>query len=188
MKWPTIPGIASKTVSQGALWLLLWAAAQPITEHGGNNRGDWPDFFNESVGLRKEGAYPWCTSSMFCAFEESARQKGVPNPFPKTAKAVSVVDYVRAHHPEWFVSNPQEADVCILDHGKAWASELNTGARLTDNGHCCMAISTVDGDVSGNTNGAGSRDGDRVAVKEWPDGGDPAAVHGGVVLAWIRFG
>lgn len=183
--WPQIPDLQSKTLKQAALWLLMWAAAQPITEHGGNNRGDWPDFFNASIGLDPKGAYPWCTSALYCAFKEAARQKGVPNPFPKTAKAVSV--YTLANEG-YRVVNPSAGDVGILDHGKEWASELSSGGRLTDNGHCLMAIATVDGDVSGNTNGAGSRDGDRFAVKMWPDGGDPSAVHGGVLLpCWLDF-
>ncbi len=185
MIWPAIPDVESKTLKQAALWLMMWAAAQPITEVGGNNRGPWPDFFNTSVGLDPKGAYPWCTSSMYCAFKEAARQKNMVSPFPKTAKAVSV--YTLAE-PICRVVNPTPGCVGILDHGKAWASELGTGARLTDNGHCLMAIDPATGDVSGNTNGAGSREGDRFAVKLWPDGGDPSAVHGGVLLpCWLDF-
>lgn len=182
--WPTIPDLDSKTLKQAALWLFMWAAAQPITEHGGNNRGEWPDYFNAAVGLDPAGAFPWCTSSAFCIFREAARQKRMVNPFPKTAKAVSV--YTLAE-PICRLVNPAPGCIGILDHGKAWASELGTGARLTDNGHCLMATDPATGDVSGNTNATGSRDGNCVAVKQWPDGGDPSAVHGGILIGWLDF-
>lgn len=184
MNWPAIPGVESMTLKQAALWLCMWSVAQHIQEVGGNNRGPWPDFYATSVGLDPAGAYPWCTDAMYCVFREASRQKRMVNPFPKTAKAVSVYTLTE---PICRVSNPTPGCVGVLDHGKAWASELQSGARLTDNGHICMAIDPATGDVSGNTNGAGSREGDRWAVKQWPDGGDPAAVHGGILIGWLDF-
>jgi hypothetical protein len=187
--FPAIPNVDKLTLQQAALWLFQWFVAQGVKENGVNNRGAWVDYFNARVGLPvptdpREPGYPWCTSSAFCLFEEAARQKGLDNPFPKTGKAVEV--YNRAE-PICRVSNPRAGSIIILDHGKAWASELGTGARLTDSGHCCMANAAVAGDLSGNTNGGGSREGDRFFEHPWPDGGDAAAVHGGVIVGILDF-
>jgi len=172
------------TLSRAALWLCRWSVEQKIHESGGNNRGPWPDYYAQSVGLDPAGAYPWCTDGMYCVFREAARQKRLVNPFPRTAKAVSV--YTLAE-PICRVSNPTPGCVGVLDHGKKWAAELGSGQRLTDNGHIVIANETLTGDLSGNTNASGSREGNCWAEKLWPDGGDPAATHGGVLLAWLDF-
>lgn len=180
--WPTIPDVGSKTLKEAALWLVMWSVAERIAEVGGNNRGPWPDYYAQAVGLDPAGAFPWCTDGMYCCFREAARQKGLTNPFPKTAKAVSVWTLTE---PICRIVNPILGAVGVLDHGKKWASELGSGERLTDNGHIVIACADGASDASGNTNSAGSREGNCWAVKTWPDGGDPAAVHGGIVIGWL---
>lgn len=187
--WPTILGATTKTLQAVALELFVWCAAEGIRENGVNNRGAWPDFFNASVGLRvptdpKVAGFPWCTSSCWCIFEEAARQKGYANPMLKTGKAVEVRNRAPA---ACLVSNPRPGSVIILDHGTQWIDQLGGGERLTDSGHCCIANAAVSGDLSGNTNLAGSRDGNAMAEKLWPDGGDAAAVHGGVIVGVYDF-
>ena len=182
--WPSIPNVATRTLKDAALWLCEWSVSEGIREAGGNNRGPWPDYYAQAVGLDPAGAYPWCTDAMFCVFREAARQKGLVNPFPKTAKAVSVWTFAE---PICRVTNPTPGCVGVLDHGRAWASELGSGQRLTDNGHIVICGRDVASDLSGNTNDAGSRDGNCWARKQWPDGGDPAAVHGGMVIGWLDF-
>lgn len=188
LAWPRIRDVESKTLSAVALELCLWCVAQGICEVGGANRGPWVDEYNRAVGLDPAGAYPWCTSGMYCCFREAARQKRVVNPFPKTAKAVSV--YTLAD-PVCRISNPVPGAVGVLSHGRAWASEMGGRRRLTDNGHVVIA-SGFDGPAltacaSANTNAAGSREGNRWANKTIPDGGGPETVHGGTLLCWFNF-
>jgi hypothetical protein len=177
------------TLQQAALWLYTWAVAQKIRESGGPNRGPWPDMFNRAVGLNVPAdpaarGFPWCTSAGYSIFAEAARQKRVANPFPRTAKAVEV--WNRAPK-ECRDSNPAPGAWFVCDHGIEWAAELDDGGRLTDNGHGGVANAAVSGDLSANTNAAGSRDGNAIAEHAWPDGGDPAAVHGGVLVGWLHF-
>jgi len=185
--WPQIENPDAKTISQVALELALWSVAKGIREVGGNNRGPWPDYYAETVGLDPKGAYPWCTSALYCIFREAARQKRVNNPFPHTAKAVEVwnVVYNDPVLRACIDPNPAPGRIYLLDHGKAWASELGSGKRLTDNGHAGICSTVVDlscGDeASANTNGAGSREGDRWAIHH----GTPEVSHGGVLLGWI---
>lgn len=182
--WPRIADVDRKTLGEVALELALSRVTARVREAGGNNRGPEIDEYARAVGLDPAGAFPWCTSGGFCVFEEAARQKGVANPFPRTAKAVEVFN--RADE-RYRASNPTPGAIGVLDHGKALASELGAGKRLTDSGHIVFAMADLAGDVSANTNGGGSREGDRWAIKRWPDGGGPETVHGGLLVAWLDF-
>src|SRR5205085_2396904 len=122
---------ADKTISQLALELAVWAVEQGIREHGGNNRGDWPDHYADELGLDPARALPWCTTGLGSCFREAARQLGVACPFPRTAKAVQVWNASDAVGRD---SNPAPGRVYILDHGRTWAQGLVDG-RLLDNGH-----------------------------------------------------
>jgi hypothetical protein len=184
LSWPPIQDLETKSLQQVALELCIWCVQSGIRESGGANRGPEVDDYARAVGLDPVGAWPWCTDAMYCVFREAARLKGMTNPFPKTAKAVSVWNLA---DKACRASNPKPGSVGVLDHGKAWASELGTRNRLTDNGHIVIANAAVNGDISGNTNLAGSREGNAWGEHLWPDGGDPAAVHGGIVIGWLDF-
>lgn len=182
ISWPVIVDPDKKTISQVAMELGMWSYAMRIREVGGNNRGEWPDLYARSVGLEPIKAYPWCTSAWYAIYAEAARQKKVRNPFPRTARAVSVWDLI---DPICRDSNPGVGAHYILDHGKDWASELGTGKRLTDNGHFGTCVE-LDGpncktELSANTNRDGSREGD----SWWIHAGTPEVSHGGRLLGWI---
>lgn len=182
--WPRIAIVDTKTLGEVALELALSRVTARVREVGGRNRGEEVDEYARAVGLDPADAHPWCTSAAFCVYREAARQKRMPNPFPCTAKAVEVFN--RADE-RYRASNPTPGAIGVLDHGKTWAAELGTGKRLTDSGHIVFAMADLAGDVSANTNAEGSREGDRWAIKRWPDGGGPETVHGGVLLAWYDF-
>jgi hypothetical protein len=192
-KWPTIPGIAGRTVADGAVWLMLYFVGAKVAEGNVANRGDpWVDEFQRVAGLpvpedASRPGFPWCTAMVFACFAESARQKSEANPFPHTARAVSVHDMAP---PGTVIVNPVHGAVFVISHGKAWASELGTGRRLTDNGHLGLVV-LIGGTwhtVSGNTNHAGSREGNAALMKPIPDGGGPESVHGGTLLSYHDFG
>jgi hypothetical protein len=122
-------------------------------------------------------------------FREAARQKGVVSPFPKTAKAVAVYQGPTAADPVCRITNPLHGSVFVLSHGRSWAAELDTGKRLTDNGHIGWDV-LKDGawwSLSANTNAKGSREGTTWNLKAIPDGGGPESAHGGVLLGRLNF-
>lgn len=138
-----------------------------VTEVGGNNRGPRVNQYLASVGL--DPGYSWCASFVFWCFRQAAQQLGIVNPCPRTAGAVRL----------WTLTEPICRDlvpapgaIYVLDHG---------GGK----GHAGIIESIDDegtiSEISGNTNAAGSREGNAVARHI----GSPAAVHGGTLLGYL---
>lgn len=138
-----------------------------VTEVGGNNRGPRVNQYLASVGL--DPGYSWCASFVFWCFRQAAQQLGIVNPCPRTAGAVRL----------WTLTEPICRDlvpapgaIYVLDHG---------GGK----GHAGIIESIDDegtiSEISGNTNAAGSREGNAVARHIGP----PATVHGGTLLGYL---
>lgn len=138
-----------------------------VHEQGGNNRGPEVDQYLAAVGL--DPGFSWCAAWVFWVFRQAAQQLGLVNPCPRTAGAVRL----------WTLTEPICRDlvpapgaIYVLDHG---------GGK----GHAGI-IESIDDEgtiteCSGNTNAAGSREGNAVARHT----GAPATVHGGTLLGYL---
>lgn len=162
-------------------------ARRGICESGGRNRGPEMDRYALQIGLTDLAkGYSWCTSGLYDVFLTASRALGIKCPFPKTAKAVRVFEllYKLCYEP-----NPGIGYVYILDHGTPgdvlteWKND-----RYTDDGHCGIVTALDDVgapyEVSGNTNAAGSREGNQWAEHH----GYPEVSHGGTLLGYLNLG
>lgn len=120
-----------------------------VKEVGGNNRGPRVDEYIEFVGLDPDGAHPWC-----CAFVVWCCYQMVPAlPVAKTASVRKLWEF--AAEKGIVVMSPQRGDI---------------GVRVIGPGknHCFIVYDPYPAlvrTIEGNTNAAGSREGDRVARK-----------------------
>ncbi len=182
-----VEGLAS--VSELAVRRAIARAELPpdFWETTGRNRGPIPDRYARQAGLDPtKGAYAWCTSGLLDAFLEAAAERGVPCPFPKTAKAVHVWQLL---HERCYEPLPARGYIYVLDHGKPgdifkeWQTD-----RYTDDGHIGIVTATdehgeVADEVSANTNAAGSREGNCWAMHH----GTPEVSHGGMLLGYLNL-
>lgn len=133
------------------------------------NSGPRVDEYLSSVGLGP--GYAWCAAFVhWCAAQ--ARPAGGDNPCPRTAGALKLWDMVP---PRCIDVSPESGRVFVLDHGHGL-------------GHVGI-VEEVVGDgtivtVEGNTNGEGSREGDRVARHRWA----PALGGRGTLRGYIDLG
>lgn len=136
----------------------------------GHNSGPEVDRFLASVGL--DPGFAWCASFVFFCFREAAQQLGLVNPVPRTG---GVLKMGRMTEPICRATNPAPGYVYILDHGGGV-------------GHAGIIETTNDDgtvtEVSGNTNEAGSREGNAVAQHT---GTAPEAIHGGTLLYYLNY-
>jgi hypothetical protein len=123
-----------------------------VSEKGGPNRGAMIDEWLRNVYLDPNkgppGGYPWCAAAVSWWCEKGGR------PIRKSASVWRLYD---ANH-QLMVDDPQPGDICI---------RLEKGER-GGKGHCGLYLGTEDGKVKtieGNTNEAGSREGNAVAIK-----------------------
>jgi hypothetical protein len=139
-----------------------------VHEQGGQNCGPEVDLYLASVGL--DPGYAWCAAFVFFCFKKAAAQIGLVNPCPKTASAVKLWTLTE---PICRITAPTPGAIYVLDHG---------GGK----GHAGI-VEQVGGDgtlieISGNTNSAGSREGNAVARHT---GASPEEIHGGRLLGYL---
>lgn len=119
-----------------------------VHEVGGKNRGPQVDEYIKSVGLDPDGQHAWCAAFVcWCV-----RKAG------KSLKQSAKVSRLWELNQDLAVFEPQPGDIAI---------HLNDD----ETGHCGIVDSATETDimsVEGNTNAAGSREGDRVAFKTRP--------------------
>ena len=111
-----------------------------------SNRGKDVEKYLASVGLG--GGYAWCMAYVYWCVSTAAADCGVPNPLYKTGGVLMQWN----QRQNLRVSRPQQGDIFIMDLGK--------GA-----GHCGFVDLAFDDHIytiEGNTNEAGSREGDGV--------------------------
>lgn len=167
------------TLSQEALEIAITYLG--TREQGGNNTGPEVDQFLAAVGLPP--GKPWCASFMFYCFREAAAKMGIKNPCPKSGSAVQL--YLKAD-PKYRVSNPTVGAVYVLDDAplSKWIHATDIPIWAGHTGIVSSLIGTdVDEEISGNTNKAGSREGDTV----WKHQGQPEVSHGGMLLGYLNF-
>lgn len=141
-----------------------------VTEVGGNNRGPQVDQFLASVGLSP--GYAWCASFVFFCFKQAAQQLSLVNPCPRTAGAIKLWTLTE---PICRTTTPTSGCIYVLNHGKG-------------QGHAGIIETVADdgtiSEISGNTNAAGSREGNAVARHT---GASPQAIHGGTLLGYLNL-
>jgi hypothetical protein len=132
---------------------------------GEPNRGPEVDRFLRTVGLDPEkGAYSWCAAFCYTVYKEAAEHLGVVNPCPKTAGVLKMWE-----------RSPVKARV-LMHEARDNPSLIRPGALyVADHGHgkghieiVTAVIPSAVKTIGGNTNGAGSREGDGVYFKERP--------------------
>lgn len=162
------PPVTPATLNEA---MAAWMEAHVGTTETGHNSGPGIDDWLRLVGL--EAGNEWCAATVFAAGHYSAQELGLVNPVPRTAGALKLWTL---SEPLTHVGAPARGRVFVVDHG---------GGK----GHAgvCLSVSPdgVPTSASGNTNAAGSRLGNTLAVHV----GDPTVVHHGVgPTRWIDFG
>ena len=136
---------------------LLSAARATLgtVEEGGKNRGHSIDTWNRDAGAPLGSA--WCAAWVYAMHHEAATILGIPNPCPKTAGALKLWHLApeSARRPL-----PAPGDVFVLDTGDPGGfGHVGIVETVAPDG---MTITTIEG----NTNAAGSREGNCVARHE----------------------
>ncbi len=167
VSWDSLFGEAPVTVEQAPTPLLqavLQTAAgqNGVRETPGQpNRGPQVDLFVRSVGLDPAVGYSWCQAFVYWSFQQSTKALNVANPCVKTAGVLEhwakspVVARVYAKSALDKPDLVRPGAVFIIDHGAG-------------KGHAGLVRSVVSGAINtieGNTNEAGSREGDGVYEK-----------------------
>jgi CHAP domain len=124
-----------------------------VTEHGGENRGPEVERFQRAVDGKARGE-PWCMAFVQFVTGEVCRRLGVRNPLPQSEHCLTVFySTVSAYRSE----KGSPGFVAIWQHGKTSAG--HTGF-VTEPGVVYFRT------IEGNTNSAGSREGDGVYEKK----------------------
>jgi CHAP domain len=148
---------------------ITCAASQVgVTEVGGNNCGPQVELFLAAVGLSR--GFAWCAAFCYWCFRQAAVQMKMTNPCPRTGGGLRLWHLA---DPVCHVYEPARGRIYVLDHGNG-NSHVGIVESVNDDG-------TIT-EISGNTNAAGSREGNAVARHT---GKDPAAIHGGKLLGYL---
>lgn len=110
-----------------------------------------------AVGVHKPA--PWCMAGVYAWFQAAAEACGVSNPCPRTASSqtfwAAVPEHQRHHEP---LPGDVAAFRSVTDHARGHVALVEYNL-VTLPGH----VHTIEG----NSNAAGSRNGDRVAEHDW---------------------
>lgn len=132
-------------ISPLALRVLELAASYIGTTEVGHNRGPLVDHWNQLAGQIPENEPPWCASFVFAMFHDAALELELPNPCPRTASVVQLV----TRWPFPIALIPEPGAVFVL------AGQSHTGLVEAVRGTSLVTL-------EGNTNAAGSREGNSV--------------------------
>jgi hypothetical protein len=139
--------------------LIRAAAAEVgVREDGGRNRGPRVDEYLRAARLDPAaGSYPWCAAFVVWCAQKAAAELGVACPLPRVASVHGLWEKSRLSFRR---ALPEPGAIFLRDAG---------GGK----GHAGIVVAVGDsivGTVEGNTNAAGSREGDCVARKTRPAG------------------
>jgi hypothetical protein len=155
------------SLSQTALEIAV--SQLGVHEQGANNAG--PEVNEYLRAVRLPPGFAWCSGFLVWCFDRAAKRLGIVNPCPRTAGAVKLWELAEAVCRS---QTPAPGLIYVLRHD---------GGK----GHAGIVESVSDGivtEISGNTNPAGSREGNAVARHA---GATPAVVHGGRLLGYINL-
>lgn len=152
--------------------LVAARASLGVHEEGGRNRGPRIDEWNRAIPVALGS--PWCASWVYAMHDIAAKACGLPNPCPRTAGALKLWHLADPKHRRPL---PAPGDVFVLDTGDPGGF-----------GHVgIIELTTPDNEtivsLEGNTNGAGSREGDRVAKHTWK----PRSGVRGTLVGYLSF-
>ena len=145
-----------------------WLGHMEVTRNSSPEIDQWLAYAHAHPGD------PWCPAYVCAMHREAAVHLDVPNPCPRTDSVHTM--YERALSSiELMLPVPVPGCVYFLDHGHR-------------TGHCGIVTlvspsGTVLAEISGNTNAAGSREGNTIAEHH----GRPELTHGGKILGYALF-
>ncbi len=118
------------------------------------SRNSGPHIDNWLRRVQSEPGKAWCAAFAWCMLDDAIHALGLRNYLPPTAGVHKLFERAHQHHCWW--TEPGPGMIFGIDHGGGL-------------GHCGIVIE-VEGDgtlatIEGNTNEAGSREGNAVAVK-----------------------
>jgi hypothetical protein len=127
-----------------------------------SNKGEKVAEYLESVGLGD--GFHWCAAFVYWCFEQAAKELGVPNPLPKTGHCMT----------HWREAGKRGARRIPMERAQDDPSLLMPGMVFImhygqDKGHTGFVVGVRGGlleTIEGNTNSAGSRNGDGVYRKQ----------------------
>lgn len=125
------------------------------------NTGEQVGEYLQSVGLGQ--GYHWCAAFVHWCFAQAAKELGVANPLPKTGHCMTHWREAGARGVRRITAEQAHADPSLLMPGQVFI--MHYGA---DKGHTGFVASVQGGlleTIEGNTNTAGSRNGDGVYRK-----------------------
>jgi len=165
--WAELFNDAPPPVIEAPVPLLAQVVAKGLSQDGVRedpgrpNRGPQVDQYLARVGLDPAKGYAWCASFAYWCFDEAARQLGVANPCVKTG---GVLDHW-ARSPLSARVAAQDAfdDPRLIRPGALFVVDHGAGK-----GHMGIVVQVLAGEIAtieGNTNRAGSREGDGVYQK-----------------------
>ncbi len=123
-----------------------------VREIGGNNRGPDVEMFQRSIGL--SAGDPWCAAFVCFNIQQACKNLGVTPTFQYGGSVYKLW----SRNPDLQMSEPGENCIFLLNHGlsKAGVRIGHTGFCIGRNQSHTETLETMEG----NTNEAGSRDGD----------------------------
>lgn len=148
-----------------ASWIVSKIGVRETARNSGPEIDEWLRLVRQQPGA------PWCAATVYAAADSAARSLGVVNPCPRTSGALKLWTL---SDPVTHVVTPRRGDILVLDHGHG-RGHAGIVEFVTANGVLTW--------VSGNTNEAGSREGNAVVRKS----GDPGDVHHAELVGFVRL-
>jgi hypothetical protein len=163
-----VSDIAAPTLAEAAVAYARELAKLGVRETA-RNSGPWIDQVLAQVHAKPGD--PWCAATLFEIFQRAATACGVPNPCRKSAGALRIYALAEERYKvpaSAVVSNP-----ALLKGGMAFFEDHSGDPRDgVGAGHCGVIVEDWDGTsamvkcISGNTNMAGSREGNAIVLQD----------------------
>ena len=127
-----------------------WIGVKEVGHNSGPHIDEW------LRRVRQQPGAPWCAAFAWCMLDDAIKALGLTNNFRGSASVFTLFTQAHQQHAWWDAPGP--GYIFGIDHGDG-------------QGHCGIVIE-VNGDelstVEGNTNAAGSREGNCVELKKRP--------------------
>jgi hypothetical protein len=147
-KGDTVNVITKQIVDEARKWIG--------TKEVGHNDG--PEVRAWLARVKRHPPAPWCAAFAWCMLDDACRSLHLRNPIEPVA-GVHLFRQLGKEHDAW-TTEPGAGYVFFIDHGR------NALGQLV--GHCGIVVDMGPASavtIEGNTNEAGGREGDRVALR-----------------------